>query len=162
MDLVLSTSTLDHFETTAELRAALAEIQRVLRPGGTLIITLDNAANPLYWLLRWASRSGWTPFRLGQTTTLRRLKRLLAEAGFEVVATDLLIHNPRLLSTALFLALRRALGRRADAPIRALLAAFSWLDRLPTRRWTACFVAACARKPVAPASGGGCDPRCGA
>jgi hypothetical protein len=33
--------------------------------------------------------------------------------------------------------------------IGVLLAAFAALGRLPTRRFTACFVAACARKPAA-------------
>jgi hypothetical protein len=76
------------------------------------------------------------------------LVRRLEEAGLEVLATDVLIHNPRLISTLLFLALRRLLGRRADAPIRTLLKLFAALGHLPTRRFTACFVAACARKPA--------------
>jgi hypothetical protein len=61
-----------------------------------------------------------------------------------------LIHNPRLVSTALFMALRRTLGRRADGPIRFLLGSFERLGRLPTREYTACFVAVCGRKPAGP------------
>lgn len=153
MDLVISTSTLDHFEKASQLHAALAEIQRVLRPGGVAIITMDNGENPLYWLLRWTSRRGWTPFRLGQTVSLKELAALLGRTGLEVASTDVLIHNPRLVSTGVFLLLRRLLGRFADGPIRGLLTVFSWLDRLPTRRWTACFVAACGRKPLRAAGG---------
>ncbi|MGQ9635582.1 MAG: class I SAM-dependent methyltransferase [Bryobacteraceae bacterium] len=148
VDLVLSPSTLDHFSSCQQLRQAVEEIARVLRPGGVAVITLDNAENPLYWLLRWASRCGWTPFRLGATLRLLQLSGLLQEAGLAVTDTELLIHNPRAVSTLLFLSLRRLLGRRADKPIGALLKLFSWLQHFPTRRWTACFVAARAEKPL--------------
>jgi ubiquinone/menaquinone biosynthesis C-methylase UbiE len=60
IDLVLSTSTLDHFDSRREFVAALAEIARVLRPGGRLVLTIDNPSNPLYWPLRgWAERGGF-------------------------------------------------------------------------------------------------------
>ena len=70
----------------------------------------------------------------------------LKASGLEVTDTDYLIHNPRVVSTALFLALRKVLGRRADRPVDWLLRAFEVLDRLPTRGITACFVAVRARK----------------
>lgn len=149
VDLVVSTSTLDHLRDGAEFGRALAEIARVLRPGGMVAITVDNPENPLYPLLKWASRRGWMPFALGHTVALDHLARDLETAGLRVVATGTLIHNVRLLSTIVFLGLRRALGRHADAPIRALLAGFEALGRSPARRYTACFVAACARKPEA-------------
>ncbi|MGD0201806.1 MAG: class I SAM-dependent methyltransferase [Bryobacteraceae bacterium] len=149
VDAVVSTSTLDHLDSREALVAALKELTCVLRPGGLAVVTIDNPENPLYALLRWASRRGWAPYPLGYTVSLSGLVRGLEAAGLEVLATDTLIHNPRLISTFLFLALRRLLGRRADGPIRALLAVFAALGRLPTRRFTACFVAACARKPAA-------------
>jgi SAM-dependent methyltransferase len=46
-DLVVSNSTLDHFESRDEIDHALDELARVLRPGGTLVVTLDNAANTM-------------------------------------------------------------------------------------------------------------------
>ncbi len=149
VDLVISTSTLDHLQNSAELSQALSEITRVLRPGGVAVITMDNPSNPLYPLLAWASRRGWMPFGLGYTVTLEGLVRHLAGAGLRVLGTDTLIHNTRGISTLFFLGLRRALGRHADRPIRALLAGFAMLGRMPTRRYTAVFVAACASKPDA-------------
>ncbi len=149
IDVIVSASTLDHFDAEADFVAALEEVSRVLRPGGVMVITLDNPSNPLYGALRWASRHGWAPFRLGYTPTLAGLVRHLEQTGLEVSDTDVLIHNVRGVSTLLFLALRRLLGRRADAPIRMLMAAFAAFGRLPTRRFTACFVAACARRPDA-------------
>jgi SAM-dependent methyltransferase len=150
VDLVVSTSTLDHFADLDDVRRALAELARVLRPGGRMIITLDNPQNLLYPALRWASRRPRAPFPLGLTFRREALNDELARAGLEVEANDWLIHNPRMLSTALVLSLRRLLGARADAPIRGLLALFALLGRLPTRRYSACFVAACARKSGRP------------
>jgi len=150
LDLIVSTSTLDHLDSAEQLRAAIEEMARVLKPGGRLILTLDNPHNPLYWILRLLSRLGWMPFQLGATVSRRRLVSMLEHAGLEVIDTCMLIHNPRLISTFLFLALRRTLGRRADAPVAALLGLFAKLDRLPTRELTACFSAVCARKPAAP------------
>jgi SAM-dependent methyltransferase len=146
LDLIVSTSTLDHFSSRNEFRMALAELARVLRPGGLLVIAVDNPLNPFYPALRWLSRRRYSPFLLGYTTTDKGLACSLEELGLDVLATGGLIHNPRILSTLLFLGLRRLLGRRADAPISFLLKLFAQLDRLPTRRFTACFVAACGRK----------------
>lgn len=147
-DVVVSTSTLDHFENQEDFFRALKEIHGLLRPGGLLILTLDNPSNPLYWPLRLLSRTRMAPFPLGYTPSLQGLKGALAASGFEVERTEWLLHNPRLISTALFLCCRKFLGRRADAPIAWLLALFALLGRLPTRRWTACFQAVAARKPA--------------
>jgi len=149
LDAIVSTSTLDHFDTRAEFERALGQLAGALRPGGVLVVTLDNPWNPVYPFLRWAGRHGWLPFRLGYTTPLPGLVRALQNAGLAVTATDTLIHNPRVVSTLLFRSLRLLLGRRADIAIRPLLAAFAALGRLPTRRFTACFMAVRAHKPEA-------------
>lgn len=147
-DLIVSTSTLDHFEQADHIELAIAQLASALAPGGRLIVTLDNPFNPLYWPLRFFSKRVG-PFSLGKTLSRRRLARVLRNQGLEVVAEDYLIHNPRLVSTLLFLALRRLLGDAADSPIRLLMQIFSWGDRLPTRSFTAAFSAVCAERPAA-------------
>jgi SAM-dependent methyltransferase len=149
VDIVLSNSTLDHFDTEREIEESLHELARVLKPGGILLVTLDNPRNPLFMLLRAAVPWMGLQFRLGKTLPLRKLLRIIDRTGLELQSTGWLIHNPRFLSTVLFLMLRRLFGRRAGPPIRWLLAAFSKLDSLPTRGLTGVFIAACARKPAA-------------
>jgi len=144
IDLVMSSSTLDHFQEKRDFAVALRELARVLRPGGVLILTLDNPLNPLYWPLRWLSFAG--PFRLGYTPFPGALRKQLDLAGLEVIGSASLIHNPRVVSTLLFLAIRRILGTRGDTVIRGLLRCFALLDALPTRRFTCCFYGVGARK----------------
>ena len=146
IDIVLSNSTLDHFEAAEDLEISIGELARVLKPGGLLLITLDNPRNPFYLLFRAGARRYGLTFRLGHTAGQRELARLLEDAGLELLTSDLLLHNPRFVSTLLFLALRRL--RMGGRVIGALLGAFAFLGKLPTRDYTAVFVAACGRKPA--------------
>jgi hypothetical protein len=73
----------------------------------------------------------------------------LQALGLRVLGSDYLIHNPRMFSTALFLVLRKVLGRYADRPIAFLLRAFNQLGKLPTRAITACFSVVCVQKTAA-------------
>lgn len=125
LDVVVSNSTLDHFATRREFEAAIAELARVLRPGGRLLITVDNPHNVLYFPMFWLSKVKRFPFELGYTPSPARLRKTLEQAGLRVMATSSLIHNPRVLSTALFLVLRRVWGARADGMIQWLLKAFA-------------------------------------
>jgi hypothetical protein len=134
-------STLDHFESKEDIGRSLDEMTRVLRPGGVLLITLDNPRNLSYHLLRWMSRRGWTPYELGETVSLDALKRMLIGRGLLIQTTGYLIHNPRGISTVLFLGLRKVLGRFASAPIRVLLGGWAILGTLPVRSFTGCFLA---------------------
>jgi SAM-dependent methyltransferase len=148
MDLVLSNSTLDHFDSELEIEESLHELVRVLKPGGILLVTLDNPRNVLFILLRAAAPWMGVPYRLGKTLPMDGLMRTLDGAGMEIQSTEWLIHNPRFLSTLLFLGLRRLFGDRAGPAIRWLLKAFSRFEHLPTRTFTGAFIAACARKPA--------------
>ena len=146
LDLILSMSSLDHFESEAEFHSSLRQLCGALRPGGTLVITLDNPANPLYGVLRLVSRTAISPFRLGFTPALRDLKQELEDIDLEVMDHAWLIHNPRLLSTAVFGVIRLIMGRHAGPVIRLGLRLCALQGRLWTRRYSACFYAVHARK----------------
>ncbi len=150
-DLVVSTSTLDHLETVEEIGDALAELHRVLRPGGRLILTLDNRDNPIVWL-RSVLPQGWlralriVPYQTGANCGKSRLREMAVAAGLVPIHVGGLMHCPRLLCVALAAFLD---GERAgDAFIRGLLT-LEQLDRWPTRFLTGYFVALVAERPRA-------------
>ena len=151
-DAVVSNSTLDHFAASSDIGAALGELHRVLRPGGDLIVTLDNPCNPVVAIrnalpesLRSASRL--VPFAVGATCGPGRLRALLEQTGFEVVARTAVFHCPR----ALVVLGGRLIDRHCSPATRhryvRLFTAFEGLGKLPTRYLTGYFVAALAHKP---------------
>ena len=149
-DTVFSDSTLDHFDAEADIRASLLELHRVLRPGGTLLLTMDNPANPIVWLRNlkpgvWM-RLGIVPYSVGVTCSTTQLTRLLQQTGFEVPSSGTIMHVPRVL----FVPLCRGMARRGvtlpGARLQRWLRRFEGLGRLPTCEMTGHFVAVVARR----------------
>jgi SAM-dependent methyltransferase len=148
---VVSNSTLDHFPTPDDIAIALAELHRVMRRGGTLLITLDNPVNPVVALrnalperLRTASRM--VPFAVGATCGPRRLRALLQQAGFDVMKMGAVFHAPRVLVVmGGHLVDRRWSPATKEWYVR-FWTAFEGLAALPTRFLTGHFVASLARK----------------
>jgi SAM-dependent methyltransferase len=156
-DLVLSNSTLDHFDSADAIADALAEISRVLRPGGRLLITLDNRQNPVVALRTSRAlaglfrRLGLVPYELGVTCGRRRLVDRLDRAGFDVLATEAIMHCPPQIAGKLADRLSGD-GSAAELEERHLrrVLRFEAMARWPTRYLTAHFVAASAmRRPSA-------------
>jgi SAM-dependent methyltransferase len=145
-DAVLSNSTLDHFSSLDDIDAAFLELRRVLVPGGLLLITLDNAQNPLVALRnalpgRLLARLSLVPYPIGASCGHRRLARMLEAAGFAVEQRRAVMHFPRVLART-----ASVLPARSDpAALRAVLA-FERFGSLPSRYLTAQFVAALARR----------------
>lgn len=145
-DLILSTSTLDHFEAGGEIDAALAELRRILGDRGRLLLTLDNPRNPILRVRHLVHAvtgkvAGLIPFRMGQTLSRRALVDALERAGFAVTESGYLVHAPRIFA----LWAGEWAARRHDAASARRL---GWLFRAverharhaPTRRWTGHFV----------------------
>lgn len=151
-EVVVSNSTLDHFETRDQILVALRGLHRVLCRGGRLLLTLDNLANPVvaarsvlpFALLR---RLRLADYPAGATCGPWRLRRMLCEAGFEVLETAALLHCPRALAVPMARRLQYA-GTREDGA-RFLRRLWRWesLAQLPTRFLTGYYIGVSARKP---------------
>ena len=145
-DAVVSLSTLDHFDDPADVLAALKEIYRVTAPGGTLILTLDNLANPViavrnslpYGLTHAA---GLVPYPVGRTFRPGEARALAAESGFEVIEQTAVMHAPRVIAVPL---MRSFAGNESNGAARMMLSAAMWFEKLkplPTRFLTGHFIA---------------------
>ncbi|MCC7175509.1 MAG: class I SAM-dependent methyltransferase [Bryobacterales bacterium] len=151
LDLVISLSTLDHFSSVVEIEQALRSIYRVLRPGGRLLLTLDNLSNPLVRLrnsvpARLLEKTGLVPFPVGVTLCSRQLRGLLERVGYRVESLGTLMHVPRAPAVAWAGLLDRWNWASArGASCRAFLA-LEFLSRLPTARWTGNYIAAACSK----------------
>ena len=145
-DFVLSNSTLDHFENRDDIDRSVEELHRILVPGGELLITLDNPLHPFVALrsglslrlLRW---SGAIPYDVGATLSMKRLVGLLESTGFRIAETATLMHVPRFF--ALHLVHRKDVRRQGGPDERAVarMLRWEWLGRLPTRQFTAHYIA---------------------
>jgi SAM-dependent methyltransferase/GNAT superfamily N-acetyltransferase len=157
IDVVVSNSTLDHFASLAEIDRALLELARVLRPGGLLIVTLDNDANPVIWLRNriprsLLHRSGLVPYPVGRTLSPSGLRDAVERAGFAVDRTAVIAHVPRLAVRLFGLRSPRLLAaeRAGMAPTRALTGQFAAVRARAQRGTTAVHPRPAARRSQVP------------
>jgi len=146
-DLVISPSTLDHFVDPTDLGVSLREIVRVLKPGGRLIITLDNRQNVTDFLLRAAKHFGLIPFFLGRSYTIRELRDELEQAGLKIHDTSAILHNPRLFAVAAVGIARRLPFKFLTNMVQSTLQAMQSFGNTRWRFWTGSFIAALAELP---------------
>jgi SAM-dependent methyltransferase len=157
-DAIVSNSTLDHFADESQFVLSLKELARVLRPGGHLVITMDNPLNPLLALRnrlprrfsRWLRRG--FPYDAGWTCGPSRLRELLEAQGFEVRDQTAILHAPRAL-----VALVDSPSPAAEKRHLRQLQRAEALERLPTRYISGHFIAAHAIAPHGPSSPPGAE-----
>ncbi len=124
-DLVFSNSTLDHFETEAEIEQSVSEFARILEVGGCLLITLDNPVNPVVGVRNFLPQRatgaiGLVPYFMGRTLSMRRLVELLDRSGFRVLHRRHTAHAPRVAALHLCRLLEKS--KAAGMMLSAMLA----------------------------------------
>ena len=147
-DLVISDSTLDHFRYENEIVTALSELSRVLKPGGTLVITMDNKGNVTEPLFRLWISLGLAPFFIGKTYSIRELKQALTTVGLCVTDVTAIVHYPRFLAKMVIRLLRKISPSKFDHCIRRGLSLLDSLENKRIKYLTALFIAAKAVKPT--------------
>ncbi len=145
-DVIVSTSTLDHFQSRDEVIASLHEFRRVLRPTGQLFLTLDNLANPIIRLrnalpFRLLNRLGIVPYYVGATYGPRSLGCVLRGVGFDVLEVGAVLHCPRVFAVAIARLFERHTRQETQRRFLRFLLAFERLSHWPTRFLTGHFVA---------------------
>ncbi len=155
-DLIFSNSTLDHFEKHETITESLAEIFRVLRQNGQLIITLDNLTNPMIAArnalpFRLLKRLCLTPYYVGATWGPRGFRNQLIQTGLGITEMDAVLHCPRVLAVAAAFIMERLAPRRLQKVFLQSLSCFELLKYLPTCFLTGHFVAVRAVKILSPA-----------
>jgi SAM-dependent methyltransferase len=136
IDLIISDSTLDHFPSEADIVTALKELGRVLRDGGILILTIDNKSNltyPPYFIIRLWMKLGLSPYFIGRTFSLSRLRRALKEIELIVEANTAILHYPH--PDGLVRWLERSLRKLSRGKLdNAIRKGLDLLDRLEGKR----------------------------
>jgi SAM-dependent methyltransferase len=151
-DAVVSNSTLDHFHSLSDMAASLRELSRTVRPGGQLVITIDNLANPVIALrnilpFRWLNRLGVVPYYVGATCRPGSLRRMLEAAGLEILESTAILHCPRVMGVRVARWLQTHATPNLQASFGRWLMKWECLARFPTRFLTGNFVAMHCRKP---------------
>ncbi len=147
MDAVYSMGTIEHFDETER---AVAEIARVLAPGGRAIVGVPNRHDPflrplLATVMQWLGVYG---YGFEKSYSRRDLRRMLEESGLEVVAETAILFMPgwlRMLDLAC-----HTWCRPLAAVTGALVRPFVLLDRhVPAVRRHGYLLATIVVKPLA-------------
>ncbi len=145
-DRIVSNSTLDHFSSSEDISIGLKELYRVLKPGGTLVVTLDNPFNPVVFLrnllpYRFLKSKSIIPYYMGVTLSKKRLASILRSVGFSICDTAFIEHDPRILTVWL----GRVVGNACSGGVRklflGLLKAFEIQQKSPLSFLSGYFVA---------------------
>ncbi|MFC2092188.1 class I SAM-dependent methyltransferase [Elusimicrobiota bacterium] len=141
-DVIISTSTLDHFKKDSDLMLSLIELKRVLKPGGKMVLTLNNKYNVNFYVMVKLERMlGLINYPV-RFYTFTRLKKMLDKAGLIVNNKDFIIHVVSPANTLLLLTRKIFDARCVNVVSGIFLRLARWFGRRnTTKRYTGWFIA---------------------
>lgn len=93
-DTIISNSTLDHFPKK-DLIISLKELKRILKPKGTIILTLDNKENKKYYYFYLINKYlNPKHFKQERCYSLKEIKEIVNITGFKIIDYKGIIHIP--------------------------------------------------------------------
>ncbi len=145
-DAIYSMGTVEHF---VETEASVAELARILKPSGRLILGVPNRHDPFLrpLLVAALSRLGLYAYGFEKSYSRRSLRKMLEAAGLEVRSDTGILFMPGWLRMLDLWCHTRA--RSLTVVTAALVAPFVWLDSLSSRlRRHGYLIVAVGEKPV--------------
>ena len=144
-DLIVSNSTIDHFDSPDRIDQSLHEFYRVLKKDGVMILTMDNLSNMAVALRNkmpvLLNRIGIVPYSVGVTLCLNQLSQRLGQVGFKIVDSRFIMHCPRILCVAIADVIKKQASRKGQLRFLKILKAFECFSGFPTSPLTGYFVA---------------------
>ena len=139
-DLVISTSTLDHFAREEDLKNSLLEIKRILKPQGKAIITLNNKLNLNFFLMLKLERLLKLTSYPVNFFSPKDVQRALSQTGLKMAGHDFIVNIISPANSGLIL-IRRLLGdKAAGVGGNACIKMSRWLSRGKLKALSAWFI----------------------
>jgi SAM-dependent methyltransferase len=100
VSLIFSSSTYGYLKN---IKRGLKEAYRILKPGGMLLISLNNRSNILFRILTKTYHFlGFIPFPVSSFYSRKEIKKLLEEAGFIIIYQEPIVHIPPFLNSFIY------------------------------------------------------------
>jgi SAM-dependent methyltransferase len=96
IDIIFSSSTYGYLN---DIRKGLKEAFRIIKPGGTLVVSVNNRSNLSFRVLtKVYSFLGCIPFPVSNLYRLNKMRSLLEDVGFNIDYQEPIVHIPPLLN----------------------------------------------------------------
>jgi SAM-dependent methyltransferase len=141
-DIILSSSTLDHFDSEDDFIKSLLELKRVMKPSGIIVITINNKCNLNFRLmLKLESFYSLNAYPV-QSYTPGRLKQILEPLGLAVQKYETIVHIISPLNSILLLLRKFKKDTLADKLALGFVRLSEYLGKSkPTNLLTGWFIA---------------------
>ena len=119
-DVILSVSTLDHFDDVSDFKKSIHELMRVLKQNGLFLLILDNKLSLFYYTNVLKKYLKILPFKLGKTFLPWEVKNMFRDSQMEVVRVGYGLFAPINYFPRFFNMLTRKYSNRYERIIRSL------------------------------------------